>query len=101
MLRTKLFGHTYEFADIKELLAKANEEKSGDQQAGIAAHTAAERVAAREVLAQVPLSVLRENPAVPYDQDNVTRAIDDALAALHLVERQGPPPPPPHGLRAL
>lgn len=79
LLRTKLFGHTYEFADIKELLAKANEEKSGDQQAGIAAHTAAERVAAREVLAQVPLSVLRENPAVPYDQDNVTRAIDDAL----------------------
>jgi len=27
--------------------------------------------------------------------------LHDALAALHLVERQGPPPPPPHGLRAL
>ena len=79
LLRTKLFGHTYEFAGIKDLLAKANEEKSGDQQAGIAARSVAERVAAREVLAQVPLSVLRENPVVPYEQDEVTRAIDDAL----------------------
>lgn len=79
LLRTKLFGHTYEFADIKELLAKANEEKSGDQQAGIAARTAAERVAAKHVLAEVPLRVLRENPVVPYDEDEVTRAIDDAI----------------------
>ncbi|AQP47458.1 ethanolamine ammonia lyase large subunit [Tessaracoccus aquimaris] len=79
LLRTKLFGHTYEFADIKDLLAKANEEKSGDQQAGIAARSAAERVAARHVLAEVPLSALRENPVVPYDQDEVTRAIDDAI----------------------
>lgn len=79
LLRTKLFGETYEFATIKELLAKANEEKSGDQQAGIAATTAAERVAARLVLAEVPLSVLRENPVVPYDEDEVTRVIDDAV----------------------
>lgn len=79
LLRTKLFGHTYEFADIKDLLAKANEEKSGDQQAGIAARSAAERVAAKYVLAEVPLGVLRENPVVPYDEDEVTRAIDDAI----------------------
>ena len=79
LLRTKLFGETYEFRDIKDLLAKANEEKSGDQQAGIAAKTAAERVAARHVLAEVPLSVLRENPVVPYDEDEVTRVIDDAV----------------------
>lgn len=79
LLRTKLFGETYEFSGIKELLAKANEPKSGDQQAGIAAETVAERVAARYVLAEVPLSVLRENPAVPYDEDEVTRVIDDAV----------------------
>lgn len=79
LLRTKLFGETYEFATIKELLAKANEEKSGDQQAGIAATSVAERVAARHVLAEVPLSVLRENPVVPYDEDEVTRVIDDAV----------------------
>ncbi len=79
LLRTKLFGKTYEFKDIKDLLAKANEQKSGDEQAGIAAHTVAERVAARHVLAEVPLSVLRENPVIPYDEDEVTRAIDDAV----------------------
>lgn len=79
LLRTKLFGETYEFATIKELLAKANEEKSGDQQAGIAATSVAERVAARHVLAEVPLSVLRENPVVPYEEDEVTRVIDDAV----------------------
>ncbi|WP_141002775.1 ethanolamine ammonia-lyase subunit EutB [Nocardioides humi] len=79
ILRTKLFGTTFEFADVKELLAKANEEKSGDRQAGIAAGSAAERVAARYVLAEVPLSVIRENPAVPYDEDEVTRVIDDGI----------------------
>ena len=79
LLRTKLFGHTYEFADIKDLLAKANEEKSGDQQAGIAARSVAERVAAKHVLAEVPLSVLRENPVIGYDEDEITRAIDDAI----------------------
>lgn len=79
LLRTKLFGETYEFATIKEVLAKANEEKSGDQQAGIAATSAAERVAARLVLAEMPLSALPENPVVPYDEDEVTRVIDDAV----------------------
>lgn len=89
LLRTKLFGHTYEFADIKDLLAKANEEKSGDQQAGIAATSAAERVAAKHVLAEVPLGVLRENPVVPYDDDEVTRAIDDAINETIYEEIQG------------
>ena len=79
LLRTKLFGETYEFKDIKELLAKANEVKSGDQQAGIAAQSSAERVAAKLVLAEVPLKVLRENPVIPYDEDEVTRVIDDAV----------------------
>lgn len=79
LLRTKLFGTTYEFKDIKDLLAKANEEKSGDRQAKIAAASASERVAARHVLAEVPLRVLRENPVVPYDDDEVTRVIDDAV----------------------
>ena len=89
LLRTKLFGHTYEFADIKSLLAKANEEKSGDQQAGIAATSAAERVAAKHVLAEVPLGVLRENPVVPYDEDEVTRAIDDAINETVYAEIKG------------
>ena len=72
LLRTKLHGKTYEFPDIRLLMGKANEEKSGDHLAGVGAETAAERVAAKLVLAEVPLWVLRENPAVPYDQDEVT-----------------------------
>lgn len=89
LLRTKLFGETHEFGSIKELLAKANEEKSGDQQAGIAARSAAERVAAKFVLAEVPLEVLRQNPAVPYDEDEVTRVIDDAVNETVYAEIKG------------
>lgn len=79
LLRTKLHGKTYEFPDIRLVMGKANEEKSGDQLAGLAAESAAERIAARLVLAEVPLWVLLENPAVPYDQDEVTRVIHDNL----------------------
>ena len=79
LLRTKLHGRTYEFPDIRLLMGKANEEKSGDQLAAVAAESAAERIAARMVLAAVPLWVLHENPAVPYDQDEVTRVIQDAV----------------------
>lgn len=89
LLRTKLFGTTYEFGTIKELLAKANEQKSGDEQAGIAAASAAERVAARHVLAEVPLKVLRENPVVPYEDDEVTRAIDDGVNETIFAEIAG------------
>jgi ethanolamine ammonia-lyase large subunit len=79
LLRTKLHGKTYEFPDLRLLMGKANEEKSGDTLAGVAAETVAERIAARLVLAEVPLSILRENPAVPYEQDEVTRIIQDAV----------------------
>jgi ethanolamine ammonia-lyase large subunit len=89
MLRTKLFGETFEFGSIKELLAKANEEKSGDRQAGIAATSVAERAAARFVLAEVPLRVLRENPAIPYERDEVTRVIDDAVNETVFAEIAG------------
>ncbi|MCX6055552.1 MAG: ethanolamine ammonia-lyase subunit EutB [Chloroflexi bacterium] len=79
LLRTKLHGKTYEFPDIRRLMGNANEEKSGDQLAGIAANSTAERIAARLVLAEIPLWVLRDNPAVPYEHDEVTRVIQDAL----------------------
>jgi hypothetical protein len=79
LLRTKLHGKTYEFPDIRLLMGKANEEKSGDRLAGVGAETAAERVAAKLVLAEVPMWVLQENPAVPYDQDEITRVIQDAV----------------------
>lgn len=76
-LSTLLYGKTYSFRDVKQVLAKANEEKSGDKLAGIAAESAEERVAAKIVLSGLLLSDLRENPAVPYEQDEVTRIIQD------------------------
>src|SRR3989304_9528585 len=79
LLRTKLHGKTYEFPALRLLMGKANEEKSGDRLAGVGAETTAERVAAKFVLAEVPLSVLRETPAAPYDADEVTRVIQDAV----------------------
>ena len=78
-LKTLLFGKTYAFRDVKEVLAKANEEKSGDRLAGVAAETAQERVAAKVVLAELTLHDLRENPVVPYEADEVTRIIQDDL----------------------
>jgi len=58
-------------------MGKANEEKSGDKLAGVAAETAEERVAAKYVLANLTLNDLRNNPAVPYEEDEVTRIIQD------------------------
>ena len=77
ILKTKLFGHVYEFKSICEVMAKANEEKSGDRLAGIAAETAEERVAAKVVLANLTLNDLRNAPAVPYEEDEVTRIIQE------------------------
>lgn len=76
-LKTKLFGHHYEFKSIIEVLAKANEEKSGDKLAGVAANSAEERVAAKVVLSHITLEDLRNNPVVPYEIDEVTRIIQD------------------------
>ncbi|MGL6199186.1 MAG: ethanolamine ammonia-lyase subunit EutB [Lachnospiraceae bacterium] len=79
ILKTKLYGHTYEFKSLREVMAKANEAKSGDQLAGIAAVSAEERVAAKVVLSQITLNDLRNNPAVPYEDDEVTRIIQDGV----------------------
>lgn len=78
-LKTRLFGKTYQFSSIKEVLAKANEEKSGDKLAGIAASSVTERIAAKEVLSNLTLQDLRNNPVVPYETDEVTRVIQDSV----------------------
>ena len=76
-LQTTLLGKTYQFSSLKAVLAKANEVKTGDILAGLAAESAQERVAAKVVLSAVTLSDLRSNPAVPYEEDEVTRIIQD------------------------
>ena len=65
------------FADLKEVMAKASPARSGDELAGLAAGSAEERVAARTVLAGVPLARFLAEPLVPYEDDDVTRLILD------------------------
>lgn len=78
-LSTVLAGKHFAFRSIKEVLAKANEEKSGDMLAGIAAGSDLERIAAKEVLSHLLVSDLRENPVVPYEDDEVTRLNQDSI----------------------
>jgi len=70
-------AHTYQFADLKTVMAKATPARSGDYLAGVAAETYAERMAARMCLAQVPLKRFLEELMIPYETDEVTRLIID------------------------
>lgn len=81
ILKTTLAGRTYQFKDVKDVLAKANERKSGDILAGVAAESDSERIAAKEVLANMQMSDLRNNPVVDYDIDDVTRMDQDGVDA--------------------
>lgn len=78
-LSTVLSGKHFAFRSLKEVLAKANELKSGDMLAGVAATSDLERVAAKLVLSQLLVRDLRENPVVPYEEDEVTRLNQDSI----------------------
>jgi ethanolamine ammonia-lyase large subunit len=80
-LASTIRGVRYAFGSVKEVLAKANPPKSGDDLAGISARDAVERVAARAVLADLTLRELREHPVVPYERDELTRHVEDELDA--------------------
>src|SRR5438270_11507533 len=77
MYSTSLRARAYQFADLKEVMAKATPLRSGDCLAGVAAADARERAAAQVVLADVPLERFLEEPLIPYEQDEVTRLIVD------------------------
>jgi ethanolamine ammonia-lyase large subunit len=69
----------FQFADLGAVFAKANEEKSGDQLAGLAARTERERVAAKMVLADLTLGEIVEHPLIDPDVDEVSRLILESL----------------------
>lgn len=75
-LKSSLGGITYTFKDLKEVLAKANEEKSGDRLAGVAAETVQERIAAKHVVSNLLLSEIRNNPLIPIETDEVSQIIE-------------------------
>ncbi|MFX0574375.1 ethanolamine ammonia-lyase subunit EutB [Nocardia nepalensis] len=82
--RQVIGGRTYSFDGLAQLLAKATPGRSGDELAGCAAESDAERVAAQWRLAEVPLVDFLNEPVVPYESDEVTRLIVDThdLAAF-------------------
>jgi ethanolamine ammonia-lyase large subunit len=69
----------FDFSDLRELFAKANEEKSGDQLAGIAARSERERVAAKRKLADLTLGEIVRRPLIDPSEDDVTRLILDSF----------------------
>src|SRR3954454_7027240 len=71
-------GVTYAFNGLVEVMAKATPLRSGDELAGCAAHSDAERAAAQWALAEVPLTRFLDEPVVPYETDEVTRLIIDS-----------------------
>ncbi|MED1952150.1 ethanolamine ammonia-lyase subunit EutB [Brevibacillus centrosporus] len=77
--KTTVLGQTYQFRDLKEIFAKANEDKSGDQLAGIAAENSRERVAAKQVLADLTLADIRNHPLLPPEEDEVSRVIEAGI----------------------
>jgi ethanolamine ammonia-lyase large subunit len=69
----------FDFSDLRELFAKANEEKSGDQLAGIAARSERERVAAKRKLADLTLDEIVRRPLIDPSEDDVSRLILDTF----------------------
>jgi ethanolamine ammonia-lyase large subunit len=71
-------GHSYQFDGLVEVMAKATPLRSGDELAGCAAESDAERAAAAWVLADLPLTTFLDEQVVPYESDDVTRLIIDS-----------------------
>jgi ethanolamine ammonia-lyase large subunit len=74
-----LAGKVYAFKNLTEVLAKANDEKSGDALLGRGAATVTERTAAKIVLANLKVADFYENPVLPPEKDEVSRALKEDL----------------------
>ena len=76
--RCDFAGERHHFTSLAQVLACASPARSGDALAGLAAQSAAHRVAARAVLADLPLQHFLDVALVPYESDEVTRLIIDS-----------------------
>ena len=76
--RSDFAGERHRFGSLAAVMAAASPARSGDALAGLAADSAAQRVCARAVLADLPLRHFLEVPLVPYESDEVTRLIIDS-----------------------
>lgn len=68
----------HHFRSLAELMAKATPLRSGDELAGVAAGSMAERAAAQIALSEVPLRQFLDQPLIPYEEDEVTRLLWDS-----------------------
>lgn len=73
----RVASESFEFDDLRQVMAMASPPRSGDELAGVAAGSAQQRMAARYVLADVPLKQFLSEALVPYESDNITRLIID------------------------
>jgi ethanolamine ammonia-lyase large subunit len=78
-LSARVHNEHFTFPSIKDVLARANEPRSGDRQAGLAPRSMREMAAAKRVLAELTVETLFESPSVPYEKDEVTRVIADGI----------------------
>ncbi|MGI8315863.1 ethanolamine ammonia-lyase subunit EutB [Halobacillus mangrovi] len=88
-LSCQLRNETYHFNSIKDVLAKASEEKSGDVMAGIGAKSSLERMAAKYTLSELQLKDIFENPVISYESDEVTKVIYDDVSQFVYNEISG------------
>ena len=72
---TTIANHVWQFDSLKEVMAKASPLRSGDVLAGVAATTNIERMAARFVLADLPLRIFLDEPLLDDSVDEVSRLI--------------------------
>ncbi|WP_353230403.1 ethanolamine ammonia-lyase subunit EutB [Novosphingobium sp.] len=76
--RSDFGGERHHFDTLAAVMACASPARSGDALAGLIADSAARRVAARAVLADLPLQHFLNEVLVPYETDEVTRLIIDS-----------------------
>jgi ethanolamine ammonia-lyase large subunit len=75
---TILGGQGHAFDDLRQVMAHASPARSGDYLAGVGAATAQQRMAARHVLADLPLTTFLNEALVPYEDDAITRLVIDS-----------------------
>ena len=75
--KTTIAGTVFNFADLRDLMAKATPERSGDQLAGIAADGPVQRLAAQMALADLPLNTFLAEELIPAEDDEVSRLIHE------------------------
>jgi ethanolamine ammonia-lyase large subunit len=75
--QTTIEQTVFRFGDLKDLMAKATPERSGDQLAGVAAEGPVERLAAQITLADLPLKAFLAEELIASESDEVSQLIAD------------------------